>query len=60
MVEDRKTLIEQARNEDYRGPLQHLRSWSDLDRLLSCLADELEEAEREIFVLKALRESAPA
>lgn len=53
----RSALIQEARNPDYAGSLQHLRSWSQIDSLLQKLAGELEEAEREIFVLKTLCES---
>ena len=59
MNAERSELIAKARDENYRGCLQHLRSWSDIDSLLMALADELEEAERRIFVYETLRESAP-
>lgn len=54
----RADLIARARNENFRGALQHCRSWADIDSLLMSLADELEEAERQIFVHETLRESA--
>jgi len=37
-----RELIEQARDPDFRGAMQHLRSWSDIDALLIALADRLE------------------
>ena len=58
MNTDRTALIAQAKDKHYRGAMQHLRSWSDLNRLLMQIADDLEEAERQIFVLQTLRESA--
>lgn len=58
MDEYRAALIAEARNEDFRGSLQHLRSWEQIDKLLVSLADELEESERQVFVHETLRESA--
>lgn len=34
-------LIERLRDEEYRGPLQHLRSYSDLDKLHDEAADAI-------------------
>jgi hypothetical protein len=35
-------LLAQLRDPDFRGPMQHCRSWSDLDRLLDEAATEIE------------------
>jgi len=35
-------LVAALRDEAWRGPAQHLRSWHDLDRLHEAAADEIE------------------
>ena len=41
-------LIERLRDEEYRGSLQHLRSYSDLDKLHDEAADAIAAKDREI------------
>ena len=45
-------LIERLRDEEYRGPLQHLRSYSDLDKLHDEAADAIAAKDREIAELR--------
>lgn len=33
--EDVRALLDELRNPDFAGPMQHLRSWSEIDRLMN-------------------------
>jgi hypothetical protein len=48
MTTDVKDLVERLRDPDYAGPMQHLRSWSDLDRIHDEASAALEAQAEEI------------
>ena len=47
MTSDHSALIERLEAAEFRGPMQHLRDWSELDRLLAEAAAALREIEGE-------------
>lgn len=38
-------LVERLRDQNYAGPLQHLRSWSEIDELFNAAAQRIEDVE---------------
>lgn len=51
-------LVERLRDQNYAGPMQHLRSWSEIDELFNAAAQRIEALERENATLRAERDEA--
>lgn len=50
----RSDLIDELRNEDFAGPMIHLRDWAELQILMHRAADLLHDAEVDALVKDAL------
>ncbi|MGR7993900.1 hypothetical protein [Xanthobacter sp. ZOL 2024] len=60
MITDVKDLVARLRDTDYAGPMQHLRGWSDLDRIHAEAATALEAQAEEIAQLVKERDGRNA
>ncbi len=48
------SLVERLRDEDFRGPSQHLRDYAEIDGLMVEAANRIEQLERENAELRAM------